>query len=171
MNLLNVSLQHSIVALASGGMSRCQIARQLKLDRETDARYLRLAEVDSKPAIVPTGRRGCRIRNPLELRRNRPGPIRVGPVSGTVQDGDDLSLTFGNVALDFETYTANSQVLFRGLVRILEINQLSGIPLREVSFTGVLTVTAWPEQTGEFGKYTVRATSTSVPTIKRRYQA
>ena len=99
------------------------------------------------------------------------GVLTVLPGSGTVQDGDDLSLTFGNVALDFETYTANSQVLFRGLVRILEINQLSGIPLREVSFTGVLTVTAWPEQTGEFGKYTVRATATSVPTIKRRYQA
>lgn len=31
-------------------------------------------------------------------------------------------------------------------------------------------VTAWPEQSGEFGKYTVRATATGVPTVKRRSQ-
>ena len=89
----------------------------------------------------------------------------------TLSDGDDLSLTFGNQALTFESYTANSQVLFRGSIRILETNQLSGIPLREISFTGCLSVTAWPEQSGEFGKYTVRATPTTVPSIRRRYQA
>ncbi|MHB1309515.1 MAG: helix-turn-helix domain-containing protein, partial [Limisphaerales bacterium] len=72
-----MSLQHSIVALASGGMSRRQIARQLNLDRETVARYLRLAEIDSKPAIVPTGPEGLPqsppARVPAESARSQPG--------------------------------------------------------------------------------------------------
>ncbi|HNQ88381.1 MAG TPA: hypothetical protein PKM73_07205 [Verrucomicrobiota bacterium] len=98
------------------------------------------------------------------------GVLTILATGSTLTDGDDISLTFGNAAQTFESYTANSQVLFRGAVRILETNQFSGVPLREISFTGCLTVTAWPEQTGEFGKYTVRATPTSAPTIKRRYQ-
>lgn len=53
-------------------------------------------------------------------------------------------------------------------MRILESNQFSGVPLRDISFTGILSVTAWPEQSGEFGKYTVRATATGTPTVKRR---
>jgi hypothetical protein len=98
------------------------------------------------------------------------GVLTVLPGSVAVTDGDDLSLTFGNSAVTFESYTGNSQVLFRGSVRILEANQFSGVPLREIGFTGVLSVTAWPEQSGEFGKYTVRATATGTPTIKRRSQ-
>ena len=98
------------------------------------------------------------------------GVLTILPGSVTVTDGDDVSLTFGNSAVTFESYTGNSQVLFRGSVRILETNQFSGVPLREVSFTGVLSVTAWPEQSGEFGKYTVRATATSTPIVKRRSQ-
>ena len=99
------------------------------------------------------------------------GVLTVLPASVTVSDGDDLSVTFGNTAVTFESYTGNSQVLFRGSVRILESNQFSGVPLREITFTGILSATAWPEQSGEFGKYTVRATATGTPTIKRRSQA
>jgi hypothetical protein len=98
------------------------------------------------------------------------GVLTVLPGSVTVAEGDDLSLTFGNSEVSFESYTGNSQVLFRGSVRILEANQFSGVPLREIGFTGVLSVTAWPEQSGEFGKYTVRATATGLPTVKRRSQ-
>jgi len=98
------------------------------------------------------------------------GVITILPGGVTLVDGDDIALTFGNVAVDFESYTSNSQVLFRGTVRILETNQFSGVPLREISFSGNLSITAWPEQSGEFGKYTVRATPTTVPTIKRREQ-
>jgi len=98
------------------------------------------------------------------------GVLTFLPTSVTIEDGDDLSVTFGNSEVEFESFTGNSQVLFRGSVRILETNQFSGVPLREISFSGVLSVTAWPEQTGEFGKYTVRATATSSPVIRRRSQ-
>ena len=53
MNILKVSLQHSILTLTEHGWSRRRIARELGLDRETVGRYLRLAE--SKPAIPLTG--------------------------------------------------------------------------------------------------------------------
>lgn len=49
MNQLDVSIQHSIVALAATGWSQRRIARELRLDRETVARYLKLAE--AKPAM------------------------------------------------------------------------------------------------------------------------
>ncbi len=50
MNRLIVSLQHSILTLASRGWSARRIARELAINRETVGRYLR-----SKPAIVTTG--------------------------------------------------------------------------------------------------------------------
>jgi len=53
MNQLNVSLQHSIMALAAHGWSHRRIARELDIHRETVGKYLRLA--DSKPAISTPG--------------------------------------------------------------------------------------------------------------------
>ena len=58
------------------------------------------------------------------------GVLTVLPTSALVVEGDDLSLTFGNLELEFESYTGNSQMLFRGGIRILETNQFSGAPLR-----------------------------------------
>jgi len=54
-NQLNVSLQHSIATLAANNWSARKIARELGVHRETVGRYLRAAEPDSKPAIVPAG--------------------------------------------------------------------------------------------------------------------
>ena len=53
MNILNVSLQHSISTLAAAGWSRRRIARELGIDRETVGKYLRLEQ--SKPAIPTLG--------------------------------------------------------------------------------------------------------------------
>jgi len=68
MNILNVSLQHSISTLAAAGWSRRRIARELGIDRETVGKYLRLEQAkpaistpgsetipDSKPAILTLG--------------------------------------------------------------------------------------------------------------------
>jgi len=53
MNILNVSLQHSILTLAAHGWSHRRIARKLDLNRGTVGKYLRLAR--SKPAISTPG--------------------------------------------------------------------------------------------------------------------
>ena len=51
MNRLKVSIQQTIITLGGHGWSQRRIARELGLDRETVARYLRLA---AKPASNPT---------------------------------------------------------------------------------------------------------------------
>lgn len=53
MNTLSVSLQHSIITLATNGWSQRRIARELGIHRETVSRHLR--REDPKPAKVPTG--------------------------------------------------------------------------------------------------------------------
>lgn len=57
MNQLKMDLQKTISALSSSGWSQRRIARELGIDRETVARYRRLARQaqEPKPAIAPTG--------------------------------------------------------------------------------------------------------------------
>jgi len=74
MNQLNVSLQHSILALAAHGWSRRRIARELGIHRETVGRHLRLAE--SKPAKVPTGSTGETESKPAKVPAGFSAPSR-----------------------------------------------------------------------------------------------
>lgn len=57
MNQLKMDIQQTISTLSRGGWSQRRIARELKIDRETVARYRRLAREmeEPKPAISPTG--------------------------------------------------------------------------------------------------------------------
>jgi transposase len=57
MNQLKMDIQQAISALSRGGWSQRRIARELGVDRETVARYRRLARQaeESKPAIPPAG--------------------------------------------------------------------------------------------------------------------
>lgn len=86
----------------------------------------------------------------------------------TVSDGDDVDLTFGNAARTFQNWTTGDNPLFRGTGKILEYNQHSREPLREISGSANFIVTSFQEQSGEFAKYVVRISFTSPPTVKRR---
>lgn len=97
------------------------------------------------------------------------GAVTILTGSVTVADGDDLDATFGNAERKFQTFTMDDAFRFEGAIRIEETNQHDKEPLRTTTFNGVLMVTAFPEQTGEFGKYTMRATPTSTPTVTKRY--
>lgn len=57
MNQLKMDIQQTISTLSHGGWSQRRIARELGIDRETVARYRRLARPveEAKPAIPPTG--------------------------------------------------------------------------------------------------------------------
>src|SRR5437868_32330 len=57
MNQLKMDIQKTIRTLSGGGWSQRRIARELGIDRETVARYRRLAcqAEEPKPAIPPTG--------------------------------------------------------------------------------------------------------------------
>ncbi len=54
-NLLKVAMIETILSLHQRGWSQRRIARELGIDRETVARYLRHVPVPAKPAIAPTG--------------------------------------------------------------------------------------------------------------------
>lgn len=89
MNLLHVSLQHSIATLAAKGWSARKIARELGIDRETATRYLRLSELISKPAIPPAGSAEEKDSKPA----NVPTGSRLGrtsqcaPLAAVIQQG------------------------------------------------------------------------------------
>ena len=57
MNQLIMDIQQTVSTLSRGGWSQRRIARELGIDRETVARYRRLARPveEAKPAIPPTG--------------------------------------------------------------------------------------------------------------------
>jgi len=73
MNELKMDIQQAISALSSNGWSQRRIARELKIDRETVARYRLLARerAEPKPAIVPAGSPPAEGANPAIV---PPGP-------------------------------------------------------------------------------------------------
>ena len=54
-NRLQVAMIETILSLRQRGWSQRRIARELGIDRETVARYLRQPPVPPNPAIAPTG--------------------------------------------------------------------------------------------------------------------
>lgn len=99
------------------------------------------------------------------------GLITFKEDAGTLVNGDTVDLTFGTPARAVRTYTGNGQILFRGTIRIEEKNQLSAEPLRIIEGEATIALTAFPEQTGEFGKSTLRVTFTAAPAVTRRAAA
>lgn len=97
------------------------------------------------------------------------GSITIIDTASGISGGDNLEVAFTVAARSFETTTPYNQPLRRGTFLILEENQFSFESLRRNCFPGVLNVIAFPDQSGEFGKYAVRATPTSAPTITWRY--
>src|SRR6266849_1996366 len=66
MNQLKMDIQQAISTLSRSGWSQRRIARELGIDRETVARYRRLAHgaEEPKPAISPTGSEAIPEANP-----------------------------------------------------------------------------------------------------------
>lgn len=77
-NLIKVAITHSIQTLYSRGWSKRRIARELGLDRETVARYIRIGlERESNPAISTAG-------SPDSTQPFRPPGNQVGQASVTL---------------------------------------------------------------------------------------
>ena len=80
MNQLKMDIQQTISTLSRGGWSQRRIARELGIDRETVARYRRLARqvAEPKPAISPAGSEPTEGLNPAIV---PPGPEVTPPPS------------------------------------------------------------------------------------------
>jgi len=79
MNQLKMDIQQTISTLSRSGWSQRRIARELGIDRETVARYRRLARTveEANPAIPPTGSEPVAGANPAIV---PPGPeVTAGP--------------------------------------------------------------------------------------------
>ncbi len=80
MNQLKMDIQQTIGTLSRGGWSQRRIARELGIDRETVARYRRLArEVEApKPAIPPAGSELVQTPNPAIVPPGSEVPMAPG---------------------------------------------------------------------------------------------
>src|SRR6266567_2958747 len=84
MNQLKMDIAQTISTLSRGGWSQRRIARELGIDRETVARYRRLARTrqaeEAKPAIVPAGSEAVRGANSALV---PPGPQGTTVLAGS----------------------------------------------------------------------------------------
>lgn len=90
------------------------------------------------------------------------------PTGSSITPGTTLNVTFNRGARTFQQFNHHQTFRFEGTVLIMEMNQHSKEPLRIIQFRGTMVVTAYPEQTGEFGKYVVRVTPLESPVWMRR---
>jgi hypothetical protein len=100
------------------------------------------------------------------------GRIYIIP-SGSIADGANLSVTYGNAARTTNTFTANQKSDFRGTFRVEHRNPHDDnkVPLYIETFTGTLIVTAFPERNEENAEMTYTITQTSDALIKKRHAA
>lgn len=89
-------------------------------------------------------------------------------IPGGIFDGEDIIATFNRPALTFESFTSTQQPMFQGNVIMEEYNQLDDVPLRRLTFQGQIIITAFPAQTGEFGRWTATVYATSNPAVQKR---
>ena len=111
MNQLKMDIQQAISTLSSGGWSQRRIARELGIDRETVARYRRLAReaTGAKPAIPPAG--------------SKPGRVsRCEPFEAFIKAGLDARLSAQRIYQDLvsEQQFAGSYDSVKRFVRQLE---------------------------------------------------
>jgi hypothetical protein len=113
MNILKVSLQHSICRLAAGGWSHRRIARELGVNRETVGKYLRLegakpaistlgseAGSDSKPAISTLGSEGACDPKPAISTAGCGRPSSCEPWAGQIEAAVAVGLSAQRIYQD-----------------------------------------------------------------------
>lgn len=78
--------------------------------------------------------------------------------AGGIQNGEDLNITFDRPGMSLERQQTQQSPLFMCDVIIEEHNQFSKTWLRQHEFRGFLNVVEFPQHTGEFGIYRIKAT-------------
>lgn len=92
-------------------------------------------------------------------------------IPGGIFDGEDIIVTYTRPALTFESFTSANSPMFIGNGRLDEYNQYSTTPLRSRTFQCQLIITAFPTQSGEFGRWTAQVNVISDETILKRQTA
>jgi len=86
MNQLKMDIQQTISTLSGGGWSQRRIARELGIDRETVARYRRLARLAEapKPAILPAGSETAAVPSHFPAESSNPAISPAGSKPGRI---------------------------------------------------------------------------------------
>src|SRR6266496_3100756 len=104
MHQLKMDIQQAISTLSRSGWSQRRIAHELEIDRETVARYRRLARQAeaSKPAIPPTGSQPLEGSNPaISPTGSKPGRVsHCEPFETFIKAGLDASLSAQRIYQD-----------------------------------------------------------------------
>lgn len=97
------------------------------------------------------------------------GLIRILP-GGSINDDDDIDLTFGHPAMTFEQFEAEKDILTIGKVMILEYDQHAEDPVAVHEFTAQYYITDWGSNDGravnQF-KLTMLAQTKPVITVRK----
>lgn len=155
MNRLKMDIQHAISTLSRGGWSQRRIARELGIDRETVARYRKLARQaeEPKPAISPAGSEPAQEANPAisplgtaavgsPSRDSKPAISPAGSKSGRVshcepfkamiEAGLDRGLTAQRIYQDLVT-EAQFEGSYDSVKRFVrQLDQASPLPYRRI---------------------------------------
>src|SRR6266540_747462 len=123
-NLLKVAMIETILSLRQRGWSQRRIARELGIDRETVARYLRQPPAPPKPAIAPIGSAGAGAASPpgAEGRQAAGRPSECAPWRDAIQAKLALGLSAQRIHQDLaaEHGFTGSYYSVRRFVRHLE---------------------------------------------------
>ena len=136
MNQLKMDIQQTISTLSRSGWSQRRIARELGIDRETVARYRRLARQseEPKPAIPPAGSEALQEANPANSPSgSKPGRVsQCEPFKGAIEAGLDRGLSAQRIYQDLvaEQKFEGGYDSVKRYVRQLE--QASPLPYRRV---------------------------------------
>src|SRR6266581_1698814 len=151
MNQLKMDIQQTISTLSRSGWSQRRIAREVGIDRETVARYRRLARQseepkpaippagsealqEPKPAILPTGSEALQEANPANSPSgSKPGRVsQCEPFKGAIEAGLDRGLSAQRIYQDLvaEQKFEGGYDSVKRYVRQLE--QASPLPYRRV---------------------------------------
>ena len=136
MNRLKMDIQITINTLSRSGWSQRRIARELGIDRETVARYRRLARQaeEPKPAILPAGSEAVPEAKPaISPAGSKPGRVNhCEPFTAAIQVGLDRGLSAQRIYQDLvtEQQFGGSYDSVKRFVRQLE--QARPLPFRRI---------------------------------------
>lgn len=96
------------------------------------------------------------------------GRLHIFSTSVTAAAGEDITVTFDRPAITIQRFESQYTPQFYVDIIIEEHNQFHRMWLRRGAFRGFITITEFPNQTGEFGTFRAKVTPSAAVTWQKR---